>query len=210
MAHELQDWLTTLDPEELAGILTRRPDVHATRVPRDLHELAGRLAQRTAVAAIVRELPLPAAEIVEALQALLPVTERNALAALLGRAADDPELDAALRVLSQRALAWPSASGTHVYLTPSLHSAFARPLGLGSPAVEALARHTVSELRKIAERLHRPAQGTKGEILADLAGWLAEPGNVTELVAEAPEDTRELLDRAAAGEPLIEIPYTTT
>jgi hypothetical protein len=216
MVHsDLSRWLSTLEPEDLAGLLARRPDAYASRVPGDLHELAGRLVQQTAVAALTRELPLPAIEIIEALQALLPPdpragVPRAALADLLGRPADDPELDAALRVLSQRALAWPTAAGDRLHLTPPLHAAFARPLNLGRPAAQALEQHTVTELRKIAGRLGLPAQGTKTELLTDLATWLADRDNVTALVAEAPDDTRAMLQGAASGTPMIEIPYSTT
>ena len=107
---DLIRWLGSLDADELAGLITRRPDVTADRMPRDLTDLAELLMHRVGLAQVLRDLPQPAVEVIEALKALLPASEdrdgveRGRLADLFGRKPDDPELDATLRVLAQRAL----------------------------------------------------------------------------------------------------------
>src|ERR1044071_7221766 len=109
-------------------------------MPRDLTDLAELLMHRVGLAQVLRDLPQPAVEVIEALQALLPLTadydgvDRGRLAELFGREPDDPELDATLRVLAQRALAW--IDGDQVFLLPALHRVFDSPLGLGRPIAD--------------------------------------------------------------------------
>ncbi|WP_432979645.1 hypothetical protein [Dactylosporangium sp. CA-233914] len=101
-------WLQGLEAHELGEVLRRRPDALSAPSPGDLAQLAARLTARTAVAEVVAALPLPALQVIEALARLgEPPIPRTRLAEALGRAPDDAELDATLRVLSQRALVWP-------------------------------------------------------------------------------------------------------
>jgi hypothetical protein len=116
-------WLQGLDAGELGEVLRRRPDALGAPSPGDLTQLAARLTTRTAVSEVVATLPLPALQIIEALATLGdPPIPRAALAAALARPSDDPELDAALRVLSQRALVWPEGDDlwTSPYLSPTV------------------------------------------------------------------------------------------
>src|SRR5690349_3991995 len=99
--------------------------------------------QHMGVAQTLGGLPLPAIQLIEALQALQAGDEgadRARLAQLFGRPADDPEIDATLQVLAQRAFAW--ADGDRVYLLPALRRVFQCPLGLGRPVADQLAEHT--------------------------------------------------------------------
>jgi hypothetical protein len=103
-------WLQGLEARELGEVLRRRPDALVAPSPGDLTQLAARLSARTGIAEVVAKLPLPALQVIEALARLGdPPFTRAGLAAALGLDADDPaaELDATLRVLSQRALVWP-------------------------------------------------------------------------------------------------------
>ncbi|MFG2038417.1 hypothetical protein [Dactylosporangium sp. NPDC048998] len=102
-------WLQGLEAHELGEVLRRRPDALTAPSPGDLPQLAARLSARAAVAEVVATLPLPALQVVEALARLgEPPFPRARLAEALGRDPDDPEFDATLRVLSQRALVWPA------------------------------------------------------------------------------------------------------
>jgi hypothetical protein len=206
-------WLRGLAPAELEGILLRRPESVAAPVPRDLGDLAGRLSQHHHVSAAIRTLCAPAVQLLEAAQALLgpgdEAVERTALAALLGRDADDPELVAALEVLFQRALAWPAgADGEHgerVVLAGPLRTMFEFPLHLGRPAAELLALRTADEVRRIGERLGvRLAGRTKQSAIDDVAAWLGERARVNALVAEAPEELGEILAGIAAAGPVVQ------
>ncbi|WP_425553017.1 hypothetical protein, partial [Dactylosporangium fulvum] len=101
-------WLRSLDTDELGEVLRRRPDVLAPPAPADLTQLAARLSARSGLAEVVAKLPLPALQVIEAMAAFpegpVPLAD---LAERLGSAPDDAGLDATLRVLTQRALAWP-------------------------------------------------------------------------------------------------------
>jgi hypothetical protein len=102
-------WLQVLEARELGEVLRRRPDALSAPSPGDLTQLAARLSARAAVADVVATLPLPALQVLEALSRLgEPPFPRDRLAEALGREPDDAELDATLRVLSQRALVWPA------------------------------------------------------------------------------------------------------
>jgi Helicase conserved C-terminal domain len=209
---DLIRWLGSLGPGDLAGLLTRRPDVTAKRAPRDLTDLADLLMHRVGVATVVSGLPRPAIEIIEALQALLPPpagapddgVDRARLAAVFGREPDDPELDATLQVLAQRALAW--SDGDQVYLLPTLHRAFESPLGLGRPGAELFDVYPVTELRQLAKRLGLPGTGTKAEIGAAVAAWLAEPEHVAGLLKDAPGIMESTLTEIANGPPVLDVP----
>ena len=138
----LTRWLAGLDPAELAEIVARRPDV-GTRPPTDFDVLAERLSDPGAVAEIFAELPLPAVQVIESLILLVPRNaarmtgeaapgaDAAALAELLGRSPDDPELEATLRVLAQRALVWPE--GGRLHLVGGLRDAFHGRPGASRP-----------------------------------------------------------------------------
>lgn len=126
MASNLGVWLASMSADQLAQILTRRPDVLAHPVPRTLAELADRLESLPSVRAAVHRLPLPAVQLIEAIHAHGggPVA-RERLAALVGRRADDPDLDATLRVLAMRGLVW--ADGDDLRMATHAARAVARP-----------------------------------------------------------------------------------
>ncbi|MFI5914529.1 hypothetical protein [Dactylosporangium sp. NPDC051541] len=112
-------WLQGLEGRELGEVLRRRPDALVTPSPGDLTQLAARLSTRTAIAEVLNTLPLPALQVIETLARLGEPPFRLAdLAAALHRTPDDAELEATLRVLSQRALVWPD--GDDLWTTPAL------------------------------------------------------------------------------------------
>ena len=132
MGSNLGLWLASLSADQLAQILTRRPDLLAHPVPRTLAELADRLESLPSVRAAVHRLPLPAVQLIEAIAAHGggPVA-RERLAALVGRRADDPDVDATLRVLAMRALVW--ADGDDLHMATHAARAVARPPRPGPP-----------------------------------------------------------------------------
>jgi hypothetical protein len=171
-------------------------------------ELADRLNARASVAEAFHLLPQPGVQLVEAVQGLLEgertgeeTASRAELATLLGRTIDDPDLQATLDLLSDRALVW--TEDDRVHTVDPLRRAFAHPLRLGRSAVELLAPKVATDLKRIAEKLWRPPLRLKREILDDLAAWLSDPQHVAELIATAPSATRTLLAEVAANGPLI-------
>jgi hypothetical protein len=197
----LAEALATRSPDQIAAILTARPDVTVPPVPRNLPELAERLEIFHSVAIAVRQLPAPALQVIEVLQLLGPgAGERDALAGWLGRAADDPALTAALEWLESWALAW-TGDDQNVRLATPLYQAFRYPLRLGAPAAALLARYPTEHLRPIARTLGLPSAGRKPDLIAGIAGLLTDPDRVRGLVAGAGAAVRTRLRRLAADGP---------
>ncbi|MGN9911095.1 helicase-associated domain-containing protein [Phytohabitans sp. LJ34] len=140
-------------------------------------------------------LTLPQLQVGEAAAALGDGCTAVRLATLLGVPADDPDLAAALRRLTQLALIWPHADG---FAAAQLSVVWPHPLNLGPGAAELLTTHNMTELRRLAKLYGIPAAGHgKNELIAALAGWLAQPDNVRRLAAQAPAEVRVLLDMLA-------------
>jgi hypothetical protein len=205
VASPLARWLGTLDAATLTEILVRRPDA-ANPPPAGLGELAARLQDAHSVHAVLVGLPLPAVQLVAAAQALGgPALSRDALAAAVGRTAEDPDLGAALHVLAQRALVWPDGDG-RLRMAGALWSAFERPLGLGPRADPLLEAAPSAELRDVARRLGLTADRPRNALIAAIGRWLADADAVRAVVEQAPEPTRTLLHELARDGRRIDAP----
>jgi hypothetical protein len=199
-------WLAALGADRLAEVLTRRPEV-LTAPPRSLAELAGRLQTRDSVTVAFQGLPLPAAQVIEVMQAIGGRSVgRDRLAGMFGRAADDPDLDATLRTLSQRALVWPDPAGTALHMAGPLWSAFPHPLGLGPPAERLLHALPPARLDAIAAALGLTAGKGRNDALRAVCRQLADADAVRTLVEGAPEPVRKLLADAARNGPVVAAP----
>ncbi|MFC0529218.1 helicase-associated domain-containing protein [Phytohabitans kaempferiae] len=202
MTSPLVRWLARLSVDELAAVLARRPDALGGPAASSLSGLAARLHETDAVMATASALPLPALQVVEALQALGgPLVGIEQLAAALGRKPDDTELAATLTVLAQRALVWPD--GDELRMAGPLWGAFEHPLGLGLPARRLFEGAPVAELHEIAGALGLPRGRTKASALADVCAALADGERVRAVVAAAPVAARDLLSQAAWEGPLV-------
>jgi hypothetical protein len=201
-------WLAGLRPDELAAILVRRPEASTAPVPRTLGDVAARLSQQHHVGESVTTLCLPAIQVLETAQALLPDGAASIplaeLAALLGREPGDAELAAALEVLYQRALAWPVDD--QLVLSGPLRYAFAYPLRLGRPAAALLGSRPVDEIRRIGANLG--ARGlsarAKRDVIDAVAARLAEPETVRDVVAGAPAELAQILHSLANRSPVVQ------
>jgi hypothetical protein len=208
--YAMSRWLATLPPDELAAILLRRPEATTAPVPRTLGDLAGRLNQHNHVAEAVITLCAPAVQLLEVVQALLDddgeSVARADIAALVGYRPDSCEINAALEVLYQRALAWPV--GDRVVVAGPLRHAFAYPLQLGRRAALLLGSRPVDEVRRIGAKLGAGRlSARKRELVEAVAARLADPAVVRKVVAEAPPALRSILDVAARETPAIQGEY---
>jgi hypothetical protein len=198
-------WLATLDGDGLAEILLRRPETLAAPCPGSLTGLAARLQERRHAIAALRELPLPAVQLVEVIQACgTPAAPLERVAAALGRPPGDPDLDATLCVLAKRALVW--SDGDELRMAGPLWTVFDHPLGLGAPAARLLDRVPMSDLRRVADALGVPPGQGRSATARAVADELSDEDVVTRLARNAPAATRALLSHAAARGPLVLAP----
>ncbi|WP_322939729.1 helicase-associated domain-containing protein [Actinacidiphila paucisporea] len=187
-----------LDVPRLERVLAARPDAVSPPEPRSLGELADRLQHPGSVALALPRLARPALQAAEALAASGTALTRDALARLLGVV--DAEavrgLDVALEILADHALVWPDSDGTLCMASP-LRQAWDAPLGLDPPLERLLAGVTSEELRGTLVSVGVKPPGNKQQRLAALVDHHSDAERVVALVAQAPADTRELLERLA-------------
>jgi hypothetical protein len=198
----LVSWLALRSPDELAAIMRRRPDALPAT---GLDTLAERLERVGSVAAALSTVPLPQAQVVEALAGLGgPSVSPDRLARLLGRPAHDPDLAEARSGLADLALVWPDEAGA-LRMAEPLWSHHEFPLGLGPPAGTLLETVDPDRLAGIAATWRlRP---DRPRLLAGaVAAVLADEQRVRAAVDGAPADTRELLDRLAHHGPVADQP----
>lgn len=204
MASPLVRWLAGRSVDELAALLTRRPDVLGVAERADLGALAARLQGRDSVAAALAALPRPAVQVIEAVQSLGgPTAPLHRLADLLGRSTDDRELTATLDVLAGRALIWPD--GAELRMVAPLWSAYPHPLGLGQPAEQLLAGLPRADLAAIARVLAERPAGGHHATLGTVRGILADADRVRSIIAAGPPRARALLERAARDQPAVSL-----
>ncbi|BCB86233.1 hypothetical protein Psuf_035460 [Phytohabitans suffuscus] len=187
--------LRTLTMEQLTSLVASRRDASLEPAPKTADRLAARLLHPSSMAGACALLTLPQLQVGEAATALGGGCTTARLAALFGVPADDPDLAAALRRLTQLALIWPHDGG---FVVSHLSAVWPYPLNLGPGAAELLTAQNMNELRRLAKLYCVPVTGLgKNEVIAALAGWLAQVENVRRLAAQAPADVRAQLGRLA-------------
>lgn len=194
----LTSWLAGLDVPRLERVLAARSDTVSPPEPRSLGELADRLQRPGSVALALSRLARPALQAAEALAASGTAMTRDALASLLGMVGVEEVrgLDVALEVLADHALVWPDSAGTLRMASP-LRQAWDAPLGLDPPLEQLLAGVSSEELRGMLASLGVKPPGNKQQRLAALVDHHSDAKRVVEVVAQAPADTRKLLERQA-------------
>jgi Helicase conserved C-terminal domain len=205
VASSLARWLASRSVERLAALLARRPETLVPPAPLDLSELAHRLQSRVAVAGALQSMPLPAVQAIEAARAF-DCRDRASLAKAMHLAPED--LDEALSMLSDAALAWELDGELH--LSAPLRDGLRHPLGLGPPAEVLLAQRTAAELRAIASALGCENRSRKHEVLRAVCDALGDGVGLRALVASAPAPVRKLLGTAAWHGPVVAlraVPY---
>ena len=187
-ATTLVGWLRGRDDRQLARLLRLRPDL-ALPAPADLGALAGRLSVRTSTQRAVDGLDAAALHALETL----------VLAADQSDAVEEPPPDG-LDLLLDLALVWGEADLVH--LTATVREAVGPyPSGLGRPAAVLFPIVPDPQLTPVLRSLGLPlsAQPRGG---GAVAGVLADPARVAELIAAADPEERDVLDRLAAGPPV--------
>ncbi|GFH38819.1 helicase-associated domain-containing protein [Streptomyces pacificus] len=194
----LATWLGGLESDRLARILEARGDAAAAPEPRSPGELADRLQRPGSVALALPQLTLPQLQVAEALAALPAPASRDALGELLGAADGETvsELEGVLEALADRALVWPDGAGK-LRMADALRKTWDAPLGLEAPLRQLLAGATSDELHRMLAALGVTSPAGKAQRLAALVDHHGAPERIAAVVAEAPAETRKLLESRA-------------
>ncbi|GAA1005658.1 hypothetical protein Aple_051870 [Acrocarpospora pleiomorpha] len=201
MDDHLIAWLTTLDEDRLARVLANRPDAIAAPWPRRLDALAHRLGNTFAVMEVMRGLPLPPLELLQACLVIGGRPTEDELARFLGVSTSEviPWLDR----LYDCALAWPGQDG-RIHLAEAVARWWTAPCGLGEPLLTYLDSWMLNTegVRRICRTLGLAPQGGKRQMVARVTALLSDPERLTELVTTAPDGTVGVLDDFAWDGPV--------
>jgi hypothetical protein len=194
-ADELLRRLAALDREELARLLTHRPDVLEEPWPRRLDVVAARLASAESVNDAVLGLSLPQVQVLSAVQLCYALGQRptpvGEIARLLGTTGETVE--SFVDDLAERALLWHDSDG--VRLPKLLQKSNFSDEGLGQPVGELLGEIGSSRAAQLTRILGLP------EGRQQLLRFYRDGDRVRELFRTAPEPTRKLLRDMADGVP---------
>lgn len=201
MDDHLIGWLTTLDEDRLARVLANRPDAIAAPWPRRIDALAQRLASNFAVMDVMRGLPLPPLEILQACLVIGGRPTEDELARFLGVRTSEviPWLDC----IYDHALAWPSPDGK-INLATAVARWWTAPCGLGEPLADYLDSWIMNTegLRRLCRNLELPSQGSKRQLIARVSALLSDTDQLSSLIASAPDGTIGMLDDFAWDGPV--------
>jgi hypothetical protein len=194
---DLTQWIASLDAAELERVAVLRPDVVLGAPVRDVADLAERLAHPASVASVLRELPLPAVQVLEVLQAMGAGASIDGAAALLDAGPRGPQehrdaVAASIGHLVDCALVWPDGTG-RLRVNPGLLAVVDRPLGLGWPAALLVPETSATELQKIARRWGLNVPQRKAELVEAVLAALGDAASVRRLVGGAPEPVAAVL-----------------
>jgi Helicase conserved C-terminal domain len=181
-------WLAQLGEDRLEQLLSRRPDATAGSAPRNLRQLAQRLAHPQLIAAVLDAAPTPLRQASEALLFLSDPRTEAELRELLEDSGSDHDAAVAgtLEHLYDRAIAWPGADGS-IGLAAGLTQMFPQPLGLGPSLRSVVDQMTGDSLRRALRDLDEPRPPARREDAANaLLRRLADPAAVRAIVAAAP------------------------
>ncbi|WP_127359984.1 helicase-associated domain-containing protein [Actinacidiphila soli] len=138
------------------------------------------------------------------------VPRRQLLDWLADGAEQRADAEAALERLAERALILPPHTAK-VSVPLLFHQRVAELQGLGGPADALLsAAYNAPEIHRIAEGLGLPKARTRNAAQLQIATLLGDPQRVRELVATAPGEARDLLDKLVAGPALLRTHCFTT
>ena len=206
----LADFLATRSPEQLAGILRRRPDADWGAPVADLTDLAERLGGAVSLDRALQRVPEPGLQLCHGVVALGPSTTMPALLGLLTDTDDPPDLASAVRDhldrLTDLAVVWPD--GDRLWHQPALDELIGRPMGIGVPVARWLERLGRTEIAAMAGTWGLSASGSRATMAGRLVALLTDPDRVRAALAGAPEAARQHLAVVAAAQARREpLPY---
>lgn len=196
------------DDASLTVLLRSRPDL-ITPVPTDLTQLATRAGTRASVVRALERLDRFALQTAEALAvAADPATYAELLALMAGDEGDPAVTSAlphALGALREQALVWGADDRLRLVrtarelLTPSPQHP--SPTGLGPTVQEATAGMSPGRIQEIVTTAGLPSTHDAVSAVSSLTALFTDRRRMTALLADAPEESREVLSRLVWGPP---------
>ena len=220
---KLVDQLRAWSPEQVAGLLQRRPDLVVPRPPADLAELAQRAQYRPSVEAAIAATTLAENRVLQLVVCCPPEVALDDLARALPGGVGLHDLDATLSVLEAAALVWRHDGRLHC-------SGLLRqimPTVLGPALSHLVAGQTVDYVRSVLKAVRAavddhgvsgslPARATgpdgrpprKAELVEELASLLMQPAVVEAVLAGAPQACADMARALAEGSPVVRVGAT--
>ncbi|MEW2246922.1 helicase-associated domain-containing protein [Streptomyces sp. NPDC006975] len=204
----LAEALRSRDDVSLAALLRSRPDL-ITPVPTDLTQLATRAGTRASVVRALERLDRFALQTAQALAvAGDPATYEELLGLMAGDerdAAVAAALPHALGVLREQALVWGGDDRLRLVRTArellSPSPQHPSPTGLGPTVQEATAGMSPGRIQEIVTTAGLPSTHDSVSAVAALTGLFTHRKRMARLLAKAPAEAREVLERLVWGPP---------
>ncbi|MGW5468141.1 helicase-associated domain-containing protein [Streptomyces chartreusis] len=204
----LAEDLRVRDDASLTVLLRSRPDL-ITPVPTDLTQLATRAGTRASVVRALERLDRFALQTAEALAVAADPATYDELLALMAGDEGDPAvtgaLPHALGTLREQALVWGADDRLRLVrtarelLTPSPQHP--SPTGLGPTVQEATAGMSPGRIQEIVTTAGLPSTHDAVSAVSALTALFTDRTRMTALLADAPEESREVLARLVWGPP---------
>ncbi|MGN9760823.1 helicase-associated domain-containing protein [Streptomyces sp. SD31] len=204
----LAEALRARDDASLAVLLRSRPDL-ITPVPTDLTQLATRAGTRASVVRALERLDRFALQTAQALAVAADPATYDELLALMAGDEGDPSvagaLPHALGTLRDQALVWGSDDRLRLVrtarelLAPSPQHP--SPTGLGPTVQEATAGMSPGRIQEIVTAAGLPSTHDAVSAVSSLTALFTDRRRMAALLADAPEESREVLTRLVWGPP---------
>ncbi|GHB36546.1 hypothetical protein GCM10010377_29370 [Streptomyces viridiviolaceus] len=204
----LAEALRARDDASLAALLRSRPDL-ITPVPTDLTQLATRAGTRASVVRALERLDRFTLQTAEALAVAADPATYDELLGLLAGDEGDPAvagaLPRALAALREQALVWGGDDRLRLVrtarelLAPSAQHP--SPTGLGPTVQEATAGMSPGRIQEILTDVGLPSTHDSVSAVAALGALFTDRTRMAALLADLPEESRQVLSRLVWGPP---------
>ncbi|MFV8184296.1 MULTISPECIES: helicase C-terminal domain-containing protein [unclassified Streptomyces] len=204
----LAEALRARDDASLAALLRARPDL-ITPVPTDLTQLATRAGTRASVVRALERLDQFALQTAQALAVAPDPAGYDVLLGLMSGDEGDPAVEAALpravATLREQALVWGDDDRLRLVrtarelLAPSPQHP--SPTGLGPTVQEAAAGISPGRIQEIIAAAGLPSTHDSVSAIAALTSLFGDRDRMAALLAGAPAESREVLERLVWGPP---------
>ncbi|HEV7649154.1 MAG TPA: helicase-associated domain-containing protein [Actinophytocola sp.] len=199
-AISFEEFLTTLDGEALAALLTARPDACIEPVPRGFAQLAQRLTGANSISVALHTIDRDAMCVGQAIAVLRGAATVPAVARLLD--AGEQAVRAGLGELTGSGLVW--CDGVRLRMPEILADHWTAEAGGGAPVARLASSVLLDDLRVAAFAFGVDPDGVrKAELAARLAEAMTDARSLIPRITDLSEPVRDRLDELRLGGPAI-------